>query len=59
MIDWKLRQSQQVEKERRPYIESCTLEQFRSKAKEYPAGSVYHWALGAVYGPPSDKRKSA
>lgn len=53
MINWALRQSQQVEKERRRFIEETSLEQAHTKTKRkaYPVGSMFFWALGAVYGP--------
>ena len=59
MIDWKDRQQRQAEYERRPFIEKATMEQFRARTSQYPAGSVFLWALEAVYGPPEDKRKTA
>lgn len=59
MIDYRLQQSQQVERERRQMVELVSLEQFRAKANTYEPGSTYFWALGAVYGPPADKRKQS
>lgn len=61
MIDHRKRQLQQVEKEGRDFIEETSLEQAitNAKRKQYPEGSTYRWALGAVYGPPADKRKQS
>ena len=53
MKNWASIQSRQVEKEGRQFIEEASLESFstKAKAKKYPAGSVWFWALSAVYGP--------
>jgi hypothetical protein len=53
LIDHKERQLQEVRKDRRAFIEATSLEQFNTntKRKQYPAGSVFFWSLGAVYGP--------
>ena len=61
MIDHRKIQLQQVEREGRDFIEETTHEQFiiNAKRKQYPEGSTYRWALGAVYGPPADKRSRA
>jgi|UniRef100_A0A6H1ZB71 hypothetical protein len=56
MKDHRIDQEQKAEYERRPFIEDATLEQFRARAANYPAGSVHYWATGKVYGPPQDKR---
>jgi len=59
MIDHRETQELKAEREGRPFIEKATLEQFRSKTKTYPAGSVFLWAAEKVYGPPEDKRNRA
>ena len=68
MKDHRRDQLRQVEREGREFIEETTHEQFvtNTKRKLYPVGSTFKWAigpvgtkLGSVYGPPSDKRKSA
>lgn len=53
MIDHRERHLYEVQKERREFIEATSLEQFNTntKRKQYPAGSVFYWSLGAVYGP--------
>lgn len=54
MKDWRVIQLTRVERERRQFIEETSLEQVNSSAsskKGYPPGSVFLWALGAVYGP--------
>lgn len=56
MIDHRIQQEQKAAYERRPFIEEATLEQFRARTANYPAGSVHYWASGKVYGPPQDKR---
>lgn len=65
MINWALRQSQQVEKERRRFIEETTREQAIIKLsrdkKAYPPKSIHFWALGAMFGPPgsADSKEAA
>lgn len=57
MIDHRIRQAQQVEEEGRQFIEETSQEQFaaKSRAKKYDPGSIFLWALGAVYGPKREK----
>lgn len=62
MIDHRERHLYEVQKERREFIEATSLEQFNTntKRKQYPTGSVYKWALSAVYGPigSADKKEA-
>lgn len=54
MKDWRIIQMNRVQRERRQFIEETSLEQVNSSLsakKGYPPGSVFLWALGAVYGP--------
>lgn len=59
MIDHRIRQARQVEEEGRQFIEETSQEQFAAKtrAKKYPAGSTWLWALGSVYGPKREKEQ--
>lgn len=63
MIDHRERHLYEVQKERREFIEATSLEQFNTntKRKQYPTGSVWKWALSAVYGPigSADKKEAA
>lgn len=47
------RQSQQVNRERRAFIEEISHEQFilKCKRKQYEPGVTWLWALSAAYGP--------
>lgn len=62
MIDHRERHLSEVQKERRVFIEATSLEQFNTntKRKQYPAGSVFKWALSEVYGPigSADKKEA-
>lgn len=63
MINHRERQLDEVRKDRRLFIEATSLEQFNSntKRKQYPAGSVFKWALSEVYGPigSADRKEAA
>ena len=53
MKDWKTDQIRKANKEHRQFIEEASQEQFvaSARAKRYPEGSTWFWALQAVYGP--------
>lgn len=63
MINHSQRQLQQVQKERRRFIEEATHEQFieKTKRKQYAPGSTFCWARMEVYGPigSAEKREAA
>lgn len=63
MIDHRVRQERQVWTERRQLIEQTSHEQFLNncRSKKYPAGTMYLWALQAVYGPigSADRKEAA
>jgi len=61
MKDHRYLKLSKAEKERRIFIEEVSQDQWilRSRRKQYPAGSIFYWALQAVYGPIGSARKEA
>ena len=54
MIDHRVRQTESARRERRQLLfKDMTFEQAQAAAKEkrVPAGSVWHWSTGNMYGP--------
>lgn len=62
MIDHRERQTQSARRERRELLrKDKTLEQFRILAQQgkIPAGSVWHWATGNIFGPIGSAKEKA
>lgn len=52
MKDYREIQRESARRERRALLaENVSFEKFKTTIKEYPAGSVYYWALDKVFGP--------
>lgn len=58
MINYAQKQKDEVRKEQRKFIEEANFGVFQlhSKQSQYPVGSVFKWALQAVYGPEGSAR---
>lgn len=59
MIDHRIRQQMQMEKEGRDFLGEVNQETFvlKVRRKDYPPGTTWMWALGAAFGPPKKKQE--